>query len=58
MKVELLQDWIGKPAGTVIEMADAKAKRLMKTKLVKRAKASKSKSKELSNERTKKTVEL
>ena len=59
MKVKLLQDWIGKPAGTEIELEDAKAKRLMKTGLVGKIKVTKkSKSKERSNERTEKTARI
>lgn len=55
MKVILQKDWIGKPAGSQIELADAKAKRLIKTGFVKKVKVSKRKSKERTNERTQKT---
>ena len=34
MEVIQTKDWNGKPAGTVIELPDAKAKRLMATGLV------------------------
>ena len=45
MQVKLLQDWIGKPAGEVIDLDDAKAKRLIVTGLVAKVKAAKKKSK-------------
>lgn len=45
MKVKLLKDWIGKPAGSVIELSDEKAKRLIKTKLVAKVAVSKAKKK-------------
>tara|TARA_Y100000310_G_C20360950_1_gene658939 strand:+ start:193 stop:357 length:165 start_codon:yes stop_codon:yes gene_type:complete len=45
MKVKLLQEWIGKPAGAVIELDDTKAKRLIKTKLVAKVAAKKVKRK-------------
>ena len=34
MEVVLTKEWIGKPAGSVIELPDAKAKRLLATGLV------------------------
>ena len=45
MKVKLLQDWIGKSAGEVIELSDEKAKRLIKTGLVAKAPQAKTKAK-------------
>ncbi len=36
MKVKLLVDWAGKKAGSVMELSDAKAKRVIVTGLVER----------------------
>ena len=60
MQVKLLQDWLGKPAGSIIELSDAKAKRLMITglvaKLPKTAKRKAAKPKEAIDERTRETT--
>ena len=37
MKVKLLQDWAGKPAGAIMELEDAKARRVIATGLVEAA---------------------
>ncbi len=45
MKVNLLVDWAGKKAGTVMELSDAKAKRVIATGLVERVRVAKKKAK-------------
>ena len=62
MKVKLLKDWLGKSAGSVIELSDEKALRLIGTKLVERvavpkvAKRKAAKPKERKDERTEETT--
>ena len=43
MRVRLLQPWIGQPIGEEMDLSDAKAKRLIKTKLVEKVKTAKNK---------------
>lgn len=43
MKVKLLQDWAGKKAGAVMELPDAKARRVIGTGLVEKVKVAKAK---------------
>ncbi len=61
MKVELLKDWAGRKAGEFMELTDTKAKRVIATGLVKKAKVAKKKTTELKerkDERTEETTEL
>ena len=55
MKVKLLQDWAGKKAGAVMELTDAKAKRVIATGLVEKVSVTSSRTtrKERSNEQAK-----
>jgi hypothetical protein len=60
MKVKLLRDWNDGVTGDVIELSDAKAKRLMVTGLVAKVKAAKKKSKpkEQTDERIQETSSI